>query len=536
MLKQLGLCEKTTDDFINETVDLALGIGSCSMSALCFFENDDVWLSAYRGVELQTSCFTLANSEYSLFSMKKGGIFRDELSINSPHLKSPFIANGAKFFAAVPIHFNEEVIGALAVYDQVARKILPSEKRRLESLAKLIMEYVGKCRTIADLRVTQEALQASEIKFRGFINAASDAFIGTDNTGNVISWNASAHKIFGVPEWEMLGKNFSLIFSESTRQVLIQELMSKSAHGEAKVFETSGVDQLGREFPLEVAGSYWTADGKKFYTFLARDISARRRVADEGQAENRLALESRETRLRTLTESIPLIIWTSKSDGAELYFNARWYEYTGCPYGEVNAEIWKSFIHPEDYGAVLDVYYRCKRERRNFESRYRLRNKEGLYRWHLGRNVMIADTNGSEVSTVGFSTDIHDQVESQEAVRALQQRTESAIQNAPILLWAVDMDGCFTFYDGKVSHALGVKPADRIGKNILAEYTGRDEIAGNVRRALAGETVIGESQIGDVYLENKFSPQYDCWLTHYGMTELIVSEVIAMTPSQVESA
>ena len=170
---------------------------------------------------------------------------------------------------------------------------------------------------------------------------------------------------------------------------------------------------------------------------------------------------------------------------------------------------WRSVIHPDDLTTVMAEAEAAAAEKRAFEAEYRLLRADGVYRWHLGRSVVVSDSEGRPLRKIGSATDIHEQRESRELIRALKQRTDAIIQDAPILLWAVDTAGIVTYYDGKVKKILGIRTEDRIGTNLIDLYRTRPEVAENIRRALRGEIVSDESKIGDICLENKFSPQYD---------------------------
>ena len=223
----------------------------------------------------------------------------------------------------------------------------------------------------------------------------------------------------------------------------------------------------------------------------------------------RREIEQRESRFRTLSEALPQIVWTSDLQGKILYFNPQWFEYTGLNEGDPSEFNWSSVIHPDDLQTIQLEAARCSKEGRGFEAEYRLKRWDGSYRWHLGRSLTIDSAEGKESRRIGTATDIHDQKETQKTMSVLRNRTDAIIQDAPVLLWAVDHNGIFTYYDGKVKNALGIRTEERIGKNILELYRGNLSVAGNVERALKGETVYGDSQIGSVSLENKFTPQFD---------------------------
>ncbi len=223
----------------------------------------------------------------------------------------------------------------------------------------------------------------------------------------------------------------------------------------------------------------------------------------------RREIEAREALFRTLAETLPQIVWMSDAKGGILYFNPQWYRYTGLKQANKGEMNWAEVIHPDDLPVLHKEAQDCIREGRSFQAEYRVKKHDGTYRWHLGRSLLIANGDHKDGHKIGSATDIHDQKEAQQTISEMKARTDSVIQHAPILLWAVNNQGIFTFYDGKVRSALGITTEQRIGANILELYRGNPHIAGNVERALRGETIEDESQVGGISLENRFSPQFD---------------------------
>ena len=68
----------------------------------------------------------------------------------------------------------------------------------------------------------------------------------------------------------------------------------------------------------------------------------------ESQLNAEAALEVSEAKLQVLTDAMPQMVWSTLPDGYHDYFNARWYEFTGVPYGSTDGEGWNGVFHAED--------------------------------------------------------------------------------------------------------------------------------------------------------------------------------------------
>src|SRR5277367_2632755 len=85
------------------------------------------------------------------------------------------------------------------------------------------------------------------------------------------------------------------------------------------------------------------------------------------------ALQESERQFRTLANSIPQLAWMADSDGLRLWFNQRWYEYTGTTPEQTVGWGWQSVHDPEILPAVLAKWRTSFASGEPFEMTYPLR-------------------------------------------------------------------------------------------------------------------------------------------------------------------
>ncbi|RYY60814.1 MAG: PAS domain S-box protein [Chitinophagaceae bacterium] len=118
------------------------------------------------------------------------------------------------------------------------------------------------------------------------------------------------------------------------------------------------------------------------------------------------ALGQSEARFRTFSDALPQVIWTNDGEGKADYFNAKWYDYSGLSYEESFGIGWEAIVHPDDRAVSTERWKSALVTGTAFETEYRLQRKDGVYRWHLARNVPLKDDAGKVTAWFGSATDI----------------------------------------------------------------------------------------------------------------------------------
>lgn len=120
---------------------------------------------------------------------------------------------------------------------------------------------------------------------------------------------------------------------------------------------------------------------------------------------------------RNLVDALPQLIYIAGEDGEIAYFNRYWYDFTGLPAGVTRTGDWYDAIHPDDLPEIMAARKRALHTGQAFEAEYRLRRRDGVYRWHLGRSTPLADGTGRVIRRFGTATDITEQKAAAENLR-----------------------------------------------------------------------------------------------------------------------
>src|SRR6266567_1053747 len=122
---------------------------------------------------------------------------------------------------------------------------------------------------ITERKRAEEALRASEERFRGVTDAATDAIVSASGDGRVRSWNRGAERMFGWRADEIVGRPLTVIMPERMRVLHEQGLarVRQTSHSKlaGSVVELVALHKDGREFPIELSIGAWdSSDGPAF--------------------------------------------------------------------------------------------------------------------------------------------------------------------------------------------------------------------------------------------------------------------------------
>jgi PAS domain S-box-containing protein len=114
----------------------------------------------------------------------------------------------------------------------------------------------------------------------------------------------------------------------------------------------------------------------------------------------------REPFTETAAEPLPMMLWRARPDLSCEFVSRQWLDFTGCTPEQALGDGWSRPIHPEDLPLWLDTCVRSFDAREPFEVEYRLRRRDGEYRWMLDRGQPRYSRDGVFLGFVGASIDI----------------------------------------------------------------------------------------------------------------------------------
>ena len=121
--------------------------------------------------------------------------------------------------------------------------------------------------------------------------------------------------------------------------------------------------------------------------------------------------------LDAIVSTAPDVIFSSRGDECFDYVSERFHEYTGAATLSGQNLNWLDYVHPDDVDRSQANWMRSVEAGEHYESEYRMRSKEGQYRWFRSRAVPIRDPEGEIVKWYGTCSDIHDSKLLEQSIR-----------------------------------------------------------------------------------------------------------------------
>ena len=145
-----------------------------------------------------------------------------------------------------------------------------------------IIEWIGSCTDIDDLKQAEERARSSEDRYRQILETTPDVVLLVDATDRIRYVNGAVAAIFGHAPESLLGQSMSLLQPERLRaahQAGKQRYIATGVrHINWQSTHTTGLHRDGREFPVEVSFAEIQVGGERLFAGFLRDTSARRRA------------------------------------------------------------------------------------------------------------------------------------------------------------------------------------------------------------------------------------------------------------------
>jgi PAS domain S-box-containing protein len=354
--------------------------------------------------------------------------------------------------------------------------------------------YSGAVHIVSDItgrKQAEEELRASEARYRRLFEHMAEGFAycrmifenGEPQDFIYLAVNTAFETLTGLRN--VTGKKVSEVIPgirEADPQ-LLAIYARVSLTGKPEKFEMF-VEALKMWFSMSVYGP------EKEHFVAVFDVITTRKLAEE-------ELRKSEKEFHLLAESMPQIVWVTRKDGWNIYFNQQWMDYTGLTMEESYGHGWNIPFHPDDQQRAWGAWQKATKNNDIYSLECQLRRADGVYRWWLIRGVPLLDENGEIIKWFGTCTDIDDLKQVEEALKREQALNNVIIDSIPGAFYMLDENGRYVRWNAYQRDEIVGKPQDLIAGTNAADTIHPDDRAliiskmANVLESGTEETVEG---------------------------------------------
>ncbi|MEG4801565.1 PAS domain S-box protein [Microcoleus sp. ARI1-B5] len=255
--------------------------------------------------------------------------------------------------------------------------------------------------------------------------AASEGIAIVNASGELIYANAAKLKMYGYNALEeMLGKSWKIFYEGAEFARFEREIMPALARQGYCSTEAVGCRRDGSQFPQEVSLTV-LPDGELIC--IVRDIAAKKKAEADLQDSKRFG--------DRIAEASPNILYVyDLIEQKNVYANASISQILGYTVDEIQAmgPLMSTLMHPEDAIKMPEYLQQVAtgREGDIFEIEYRVRHKDGSWRWIVSRDTVFALTADGELKQIlGTGTDITESKQAEDEIKLLLAATQAISQS-----------------------------------------------------------------------------------------------------------
>ncbi|MCC3467142.1 MULTISPECIES: PAS domain S-box protein [unclassified Microcoleus] len=341
---------------------------------------------------------------------------------------------------------------------------------------------VGVSRDMTERKAAEEAVKASEAKYRRLVETSQDMIWSVNAQGRFTFVNAAVRYIYGYEPAEMLDRPFSDFMTPEQSQKDLEVFARLKAGESVFQHESTQIAKDGsiKHLMFNAIALYDDSGNVLGTTGTATDITDRKRAESalqhaNAELERRVeartaelqqtfaALSVSEAKFRTIAATIPGALFQFCSrDGVWRvdYMSDRIADIAGITAAEMMGNIasFISHVHPEDLESFIASINEAVENTCLWHYEGRLVKPDGEIRWWQGDSIPTRSETG-EIVFSGVLLDINDRKVAETAIRESQRQLQEAQRLAHVGNWELDTTTGTVTWSEELFRIHGLEPA-----------------------------------------------------------------------------
>ncbi len=368
--------------------------------------------------------------------------------------KENSLALGYKSSASFPLKVFGIITGAFSLYSDRKDFFQDQEIRLLDEMAMDISFNLEFKETENIRKKSEEALIASERKFKEMADLLPQVVFETDDKGVVTYVNEMAYKIFQYSQEDVSNKITAFqIFTPEERAKVAENLTLVLKGENPTTHEYKALRKDGTPLNVIVLSSPIIINGN--VTGIRGTITD---ITEKKKAE--LVLRESEERLRTIFNTSIEGICSADEFEQITFANPRFAKMTGYTVEELEVMNFKQLVPPTEMeNHIASMSLRRSGGSEMYERR--LLKKDGSVFWTLASATAIWDKDSNYSGSFGMFNDITEQKLAEDEIRKLSR----GIEQSPASVVITDLNGDIQYVNSKFCQVSGYNYEEMIGKN-----------------------------------------------------------------------
>ncbi|MDZ8260661.1 PAS domain-containing protein [Nostoc sp. ChiQUE01b] len=308
----------------------------------------------------------------------------------------------------VPIGISEpsltDICSPSTNFSSDLRKI--AEKKRATELTKALEQLQAE---ITKRQAVEAQLRQKTSEFAAILQVLPDLYFRLDADGSILDYKQGLMESLDIPLGECQGK--------SLRECLPTAVSDRFHQAINQVLETQY--EVSFEYTLALPEGKNNFEARLLPLPDQQIIILVRQTSDNIQA----AFIEGDNKFRSIVENANNIIFALTLEGIFSYVSPNWTEIFGHEVAEVEGKSFVPFVHPDDVHICANYFQRILTTSEKQDAiEYRVKHKNGSWRWHTSNSSVIKDANGNVLNFVGICHDTTERKQAEVALRESAQR------------------------------------------------------------------------------------------------------------------
>ena len=290
-------------------------------------------------------------------------------------------------------------------------------------------------RNISEMKTAIRRMAESEERFRELFNNMSNGaavYQAIDNGTDFIfkDVNRSGQELSKISKEQVLGQRVTTIFP-GIKQLGLLDVFQR-------VWETGQAEICPTAFYQDKRISQWV-ENYVYKLSTGEIVAIYNDLTEQQKAQIELARSREQYELAVRGSNDGIWDWDLRTNA--LYLSPQWKRMIGFEDHELPSSFnsFESRIHPDDHDRVFGyVQEYLNGSIDNYEIDFRLRHKDGSYRWIMARGAALREESGKPYRMAGSHTDVTDRKLAEEHLRDSLQATETILEALPFGVFVTD--------------------------------------------------------------------------------------------------